>query len=328
MEFILTGKKGAGKGIVALGMINDYLIKGRPVATNLNLFMEHLTPLYDKSSKVFRLPDQPSAEDMEMIGRGNLDKNGKPSPDESKNGLVVLDECGSWLNAREYRDKSRAPLFDWFLHSRKLGWDVVYIVQDLSVLDKQFRESFGEHVIYTVRLDRLPIPILGFFLRLFSFKLPKYHIGIVRYGLYPSSPVSERKIYLGRRFYKCYDTLQRFSKNNEYWGVSSVLSSWHIKGRFMSSWEMNKKYVFGALLSGIFIGIFTFWGIDYFGLLDEKSKVEEIDLTGVVLNGYLIQAGELTGHLSNGQIIKSREYGFDEKGIWVRVNDKNVRGKL
>lgn len=326
MEFILTGKKGAGKGIVALGMIKEYLDRGRPIATNLNLFMEHLTPLYDREARVYRLPDQPMAEDMEMLGKGNLDKHGNPSPDESKNGLVVLDECGSWLNAREFRDKSRAPLFDWFLHSRKLGWDVVYIVQDLSVLDKQFRESFGEHVIYTVRLDRFPIPVVSFFLKIIGAKLPKYHVGIVRYGLLPSSPVSERKIYLGRKFYKAYDTLQRFTKHNEFWGVSSVLPAWNIKGRFLSTWQMNKKMVYSAFFSGLLLASLGSYLINFFGFFDKSENVETVDLESVKIIGYYLNGEGAFVNLSNGLSIETREFGFDKKGFWVKYAGKILRG--
>lgn len=50
-----------------------------------------------------------------------------PSPkllkgfDESHNGALILDECGSWLNTRKFQDQGRAELLEWCIHARKYG---------------------------------------------------------------------------------------------------------------------------------------------------------------------------------------------------------------
>src|SRR5690349_9318508 len=120
---LVTGKLGAGKSLVCVGKIQDYLMAGRRVATNLDLYLERLLPSRARKVQCVRLPDKPTAADLELLGSGN------DTPDESQNGLIVLDELGTWLNARQWGDKERQPVIDWLLHSRKKGWDVMFIVQ-------------------------------------------------------------------------------------------------------------------------------------------------------------------------------------------------------
>ncbi|MBY0545150.1 MAG: hypothetical protein K2Q14_06335 [Gammaproteobacteria bacterium] len=92
--YAITGKLGSGKSLVSVGRIMDYLAKGRPVATNLNLYLDKYFGQRSKAHYV-RLPDIPTVQDLQAIGKGN------DSLDESKNGLLVLDECGVFFNSRD-----------------------------------------------------------------------------------------------------------------------------------------------------------------------------------------------------------------------------------
>nr|WP_240297107.1 zonular occludens toxin domain-containing protein [Escherichia coli] len=58
-------------------------------------------------------------------------------------------------------DKDRQPVIDWFLHARKLGWDIIFLIQDISIMDKQARLALAEHVVYCRRSDKLNIPLLA-----------------------------------------------------------------------------------------------------------------------------------------------------------------------
>lgn len=106
--FFITGELGEGKTLCAVGRIRDYLKRGRPVATNINLNLEYLVGRNNTTSRVYRLPDHPTKDDFLIIGRGNKTK------DENLNGLVVLDELGTWLNARTWNDKNRQALLAFF----------------------------------------------------------------------------------------------------------------------------------------------------------------------------------------------------------------------
>lgn len=322
MEFVLQGKKGNGKGIIGLKMIEDYLLSGRPVATNLNLFLEHLLP-QESRTFVYRLPDQPSVYDMDILGEINT------GGDESKNGLIVLDECASWLNSREYKDKDRQKLLDWFLHSRKKGWDVVYIIQSINMLDKQFRDGFAEHLINVQRLDRLPIPFVGPFIRLMGFasRMPRIHIGTVRYGTSAQSPIVERIFARGKRFWKAYDTLQKFTPFNEYQGVSCQLSAWHVSGRYMSRWEMYKAVLAGSLASGLVAGVFLTFGI--MSMMGYKAPDSTISkgpqISDAKIIGYYQSANQLIATLSDGRILGTTFFQKTPTGVTFTIGDETFQ---
>ncbi|EML0364706.1 assembly protein [Providencia rettgeri] len=206
--YFVTGKLGSGKTLSAVYKIKDYLMKGRKVATNLNISLTGMFGYYAKNVNLIRVPDKPSAFDLECIGRGNT------TYDESLNGLLVLDECGTWFNSRSWADKNRQDLINWIAHARKLGWDIIFLVQNLQVVDKQSRLMFAEHVVYCRRMDRLRLPFIHGILKLVTFgtfKLPKIHISVVKYGDTPTSLTVDKWIYQGLPLYSAYDTKQQFS---------------------------------------------------------------------------------------------------------------------
>ena len=226
-SYFITGKLGSGKTLVAVGRIFDYLRQGRLVATNLDLHLEkYLNPQSRKT--VLRLPDKPDVFDLAMLGFGNT------SSDEDKNGLLVLDELGSWFNSRSWQDKSRKPLLDWFIHARKFGWDLLLIVQDIDMVDAQLRGMLGEHLVICKRLDRIKIPFVGMLLRAIGLKgtLPKIHSARVHYGESAADMVVDRWVYRGTHLYPAYDTKQVFSASYSD-GLYSKLSPWHTVGRYL-----------------------------------------------------------------------------------------------
>lgn len=235
-SYFITGKLGSGKTLVAVGRIFDYLGQGRLVATNLDLHLANYLNAQSKKSYI-RIPDKPTVSDMEFIGLGNL------SCDESKNGLLVLDELGSWFNARSWQDKSRKELLDWFIHARKYGWDVLLIVQDISMVDAQLRGMLGEHLVICKRLDRLKIPFVGSILKALGLPamLPKIHSARVHYGETPADLVVDRWMYRGTSFYSAYDTRQVFSPYYSD-GVFCALSPWHRVGRYFQFFSLREKF--------------------------------------------------------------------------------------
>lgn len=227
MIYVVTGKLGSGKSLVAVGKIRDYLNQGRMVATNLDLYLEYLINPFSKNARVYRVPDKPTADDLHAL----------PTPyegeyDENKTGLLVLDELGTWFNSRAWNDKSRAPVIDWFLHARKLGWDIIFIVQNVNMMDSQAREGLAEMVVHCVRLDRFVFPFLGTLFKLAGIELkpPKIHLGNVKYGASPTSPHIERWTYTGTDLYDAYDTKQVFRADNN--GLAQYLPPNHFYGRY------------------------------------------------------------------------------------------------
>jgi len=227
--YFVTGKLGSGKTLACVGRIKEYLHRGAPVATNLDIRLNKMFGPKARNACVYRLPDKPGIEDLESIGIGNS------SYDESKNGLLVLDECGTWFNSRQWADKERQQVINWFLHARKKGWDVIFIVQNIAIVDKQARMCLAEHVVYCRRMDKMTIPFVGFLYKAFTgsrLPFPKLHVASVRYGDQQTSLIVDRWWYFGVDLYDCYDTKQAFS---DFYSDSTyrVLPPWYTHGRYM-----------------------------------------------------------------------------------------------
>jgi len=222
--YIITGKLGAGKTLAAVSRINDALREGRRVATNLDLRLRFMPGLSRKnrSGRVVRLPDRPLSSDLRALGFGiegvRNDTEAKHNYDEARFGVIVLDECGTWLNAREWQDADRRALLDLLLHIRKHLWHVYLIIQDISMLDKQVRKALAEHVVYCRNMANFRIPLISFLSeQLFdkTIKFPHSHLAFVKYGDQPTSITIDRWLYGGGDLYRAYDTTQVFRQEEE-----------------------------------------------------------------------------------------------------------------
>lgn len=210
--YIVTGKLGAGKTLLLIIRILTYLKARRRVAVNVDVRMNKLCKPANKHSRLVRLPDLPSADDLIGLGVGC------DIYDEEKFGGIFLDEAGVWLNSRDWNQGGRSDLLKFFLFLRKRRWDLWLCVQNVNVIDKQVRESIAEHVVYINRWDklkipfvfRLPLQILS--LGMWKGRLPKMHQAIVKYGAKFNSPKVEDWFYRGEEFYSYYDTTQEYDK--------------------------------------------------------------------------------------------------------------------
>ncbi len=227
--YIVTGKLGNGKSLVSVGRIKEKLLEGCMIATNLDLNLVPMLGANSKRCRVIRVPDKPTAADLYSLGNANQ------TYDENKNGLLVLDECGTWFNSRNWQDKTRQAVNDWFLHARKLGWDVILIVQNVNLIDSQAREAIAEHTVFCKRLDRMHIPFFGTIWKIISLgeplRMPRVHIGKVVYGITEDGLLSDRWVYRGNHLFACYDTKQAFLSDYPH-GVYSMLPPWYTTGRF------------------------------------------------------------------------------------------------
>ena len=270
--YALTGGLGSGKTLSAVGRIQQYLRDGKRVATNLDLDLSRLLPARSKVCAV-RISDYPTIEDLRLLGRGHYveekkgtvsgrfargysnraEKDGKIySKNEKHNGLLVFDETAVFFNSREWADKRRAAVIAWLRHLRKLGWDCIYIMQDLDSVDKQLRKGLIEHEGVCKRSDRLSIPFVGGLLRGvglgFLSRPPRIHVCSVKYGLSQHALVVDRWLYRGVTVQNGYDTNQVFHEHPaigekstpgevDDWcnhvAVHSVLSPWHTVGRYL-----------------------------------------------------------------------------------------------
>ncbi len=186
--------------------------QGRPVATNLDLFLDNLLPPNNQAI-AYRLPDHPRYEDLAILPPA-YDPTYKG---EDKNGLLILDELALWLNSRAWKEKGRAELINWLLLSRKMHWDLILLCQDHSIIDKQIKTTCCDYLVQAQRTDRRKIPYLGNILEFFFIKpnMPKYHVYDVYYGLSANDVRSDRWQFSGTDLYDGYDTNQIFSDGQE-----------------------------------------------------------------------------------------------------------------
>jgi len=209
--YIVTGKLGAGKTLLAVWKIQEYLKARRAVAVNIDVRMEKLCNPDNRYSHLVRLPDLPSADDLLGLGMGC------EVYDETKFGGIFLDEAGVWLNSRDWNQGGRSDLLKFFLFLRKRRWDLWLFVQNIGVIDKQIRESIAEHVVYIHRWDKVKVPFFGFIGRVLTLgvwngRLPKVHQAIVKYGAKYNAMKVDEWIYRGEQFYDYYDTTQEYDK--------------------------------------------------------------------------------------------------------------------
>jgi len=213
--WIIQGVRGEGKSLAAVGKIKEYMSRGRPVATNLDLFLDAFLPM-DNAVLAYRLPDHPRLEDFEALPAA-YDLNYKG---EDKNGLLVLDELGTWLNSRAWNDKTRLKMLNWLFLSRKLHWDLILLAQDFAMIDSQVQTTLCDYLVQASRLDRQKIPYFAPLLELAGFNafMPKIHRYHVFYGLSTAQPPVETWTFTGKDFYDGYDTNQRFRDGFELCG--------------------------------------------------------------------------------------------------------------
>jgi len=206
--YMVTGKLGTGKSKWCTRRAQMAIKEGRRVASNMDFYLDKLNP-GTRKARYTRVPDKPSVRDLEAIGHGNPE-----SYDEDRNGLLILDELGSWLNSRQSLDGERKGVVDWLIHARKHGWDVLLIVQSAMMIDKQVREGIGEYTVVCYRLDKLKIPIVGGLLDMIvsgAGRLPRLHVASTRMQLGPGiTHVVDRDFFKGDDLHAAYDTRQVF----------------------------------------------------------------------------------------------------------------------
>ena len=223
--YSVEGKLGTGKTKFAVFQAQNALRQNRRVASNVDLFLNKLLP--NKATSYVRLPDKPNAFDLTSAGHGNPD-----SYDEDRNGVMILDELGTWLNSRSYKDSERSDLLDWLIHARKYGWDVYLIVQDSCMIDKQVRESLIEYQCRCLRGDKVKIPLIGGLLASIHKPLgylPKFHLVTSRLGSSLTSVIADRWVYKGTDLHSAYDTRQVFSKTYDKGSYSIYYNPGHQK---------------------------------------------------------------------------------------------------
>lgn len=241
--YFVTGGLGSGKGLAAMNKIREYAQNGCKIAGNLDVFLPHLCKDVNSRITYIRVPDRPTAHDLNALGSGN------EGYDPFENSLLVLDELATWFNSRTWNEKGRADLLDWLVHSRKHGWDVILIVQSIETVDKQLTELLMEYHVPMSDMSKINIPVIGRLGRSLSKKnrpitFPKIHLGTV---WYKNKVKADKWVFRARDLYASYDTKQIFTEKNDF-AVHSQLSRWHLEGRYLPAKVTFKLKAFRLMI--------------------------------------------------------------------------------
>ncbi|WP_368165808.1 zonular occludens toxin domain-containing protein [Aeromonas sp. R9-1] len=239
--YFVTGPVGAGKTVLLVRLIAGYLNDGRPVATNIDVYPEEM-PLNEVGRKtpIIRLPDEPRVQDLQNLGYA-YQRDESPNYlyqnsseritkyNESRNGMLALDETAFFMNSRDWNNPERKQLIRWLRLVRKRGWNCFLAVQDIDSIDKQIMKALCRTIVWCYSTDTLLgikagakglflypfIAAIRFFIR-FGLRVPRVHIADYYLGKSISSGQSSGRQYAwGHWLYKAYDTSQEFTDGTE-----------------------------------------------------------------------------------------------------------------
>lgn len=135
---LYLGAVGSGKSFHALN-------EGIEKTKEKDSFVIANFPIKPKTKKekerwIYRENFEPNDLIKLSIERGTFGKEGKA--------LLIIDEAGVWFNSRDWQidGKKRKEWIKFFSQSRKFGYDVILIVQDVRMLDRQIRSLAEFHV--------------------------------------------------------------------------------------------------------------------------------------------------------------------------------------
>lgn len=275
-EYIaVTGKLGSGKGLCSVGRMLDYLNRGKPVITNMDIFPEEFKDKWNKDIRIYRVPDHPTVDDILMCGSGNDTK------DPEENGVAILDELATWFNSHNWNSKEAKQLNDLLVHLRKRGWDGIFQVQSIESMNAQARRNIITSEARCAKVRKIHIPVVSFLLRQITgkvFTLPRsmmWHtmtMTNLEHGM-----VEEHYRYRGRDLHTYYDTSQIFDENYPH-GTFCYLTPWHLVGRYQPKIRIFTVQNLIKCLCFPVIKIFEFFagltGADLYKLHVFKRKTE------------------------------------------------------
>lgn len=156
---IVTGKLGAGKTLYCVMMMFDDLCEGLTVCTNIAVEWDELCKLAARLKGVVLDPRQL----MKVNPERDRDWHTKIPWGTRKHPVkVYLDEIHLFFNARDWAKTATdsRSLLSFLTQSRKACVDCIFIAQEITTVEKQFR-VLAEWELYCVNTDHMPLGILG-----------------------------------------------------------------------------------------------------------------------------------------------------------------------
>ena len=149
MIYFYSGKPGSGKSLHCAKIIDSYHRKGKHVITNFEVnpnFWEKRhckkNPHTGDAGILLEIPnDELSVDCLIDFADKNHARNSRGQILEAQT-LVVLDECQTLFNSRQWNKKGRSDWVIFFSQHRKFGFTIILVSQDKSMVDRQIRCQF------------------------------------------------------------------------------------------------------------------------------------------------------------------------------------------
>jgi hypothetical protein len=156
MIFAICGKLGGGKSLSSVVAMVNHIKRGGFVVSNIRLNVDNISNHIRKSQSFVKAH-------YLLIDADNCNPQNFPHGDlrGTPNGrrvLVVIDESAEWFSSLD-SSKQLKEWVSWLRHSDKLGTDIYFIVQDLSMLHKQGRLLINRMIV-CIDMAKFKFPII------------------------------------------------------------------------------------------------------------------------------------------------------------------------
>ena len=133
MIYCYTGTPGSGKSYSATLRAYELIHRPRPrlVVANYQLNLDSKHQQYFKY-----LPNDKIS--LEVLR--NISNEYFSTHDFAESSItLILDEAQLCLNSRTWSDKNRMSMLEFASQSRHMGYDIIFIAQNVNMIDRQFR---------------------------------------------------------------------------------------------------------------------------------------------------------------------------------------------
>lgn len=166
---VVTGTPGAGKSCYAVAEIVAALQDGKTVATNIALAPDFAERLARRHPRTLRIPALVRKKAAEYRSRyvvldepSDLRRVWPINPVEG-GCLVVIDEAHALLDSRDFKNPERQEWIVWLTQHRKLGLDLLFVVQHFEMLDTNVRRLVEWEIrlrdLRRARAYGIPVPL-------------------------------------------------------------------------------------------------------------------------------------------------------------------------
>lgn len=195
--YLYSGTPGSGKSLRATYKIITWLKLRRNVIANFPIDLS-----YFKSKKIGNF-DYKSNDDLTVDYLVDYAKT-HHKPSTKAQTLVVIDECATIFNCRQWENKDRQKWINFFATHRHLNFDVILISQSDRLIDRQIR-AFIES-----EFKHRSVKNYKFFGRLLSIIFGGLFVA-VEYWYGPNLRCGSEFFFLNKKKARVYDTMKLFA---------------------------------------------------------------------------------------------------------------------